>query len=232
MIGLIAIITFGLYLVNKKIKTEKSLFVLLLILSSVMLVCLISARISHIYHAIEEGKTVDYYGEARSYSWVMLLPDSFCSFAALVIPFLIYFKRYKQSVFIEAIYSLAILGMLSNVFYPEYFNRMPWYEARAICALIYHIILGFIGVTLIVKGYIKPQLKHWYYTPIALAVILTFGLFELTCLDFAEAYNITHPLVNNLAISSWYFLCLGYILFDVAIRVVYYFVYKNKTVSN
>ena len=231
MVLLIAAVVCGLILVRKKIRDERSLHILLVILGALLLPLLVGTRLSHIGHAIAEGKMVDCFGEARAYSWWMLLPDSFCSLIALITPFLIFTKKYRNNPFLEAVYSLAVLGMLSNIFYPEYIGRMPFLEMRAFGALTYHVLVGFLFLVMLEKGIIVPKIKNWYYTPVALSLILMFGLFELTHLNFAEAYNITHPLVANLVVSSWFFLCVGYVLFDIAIRLIFYKVGKKKEKS-
>ncbi len=220
VVFLIIAVVSGLIVIKKKVRTERSLRILLSVLSSAMLALLIATRISHVYHSITEEVKIDCFGTQRSYSWVMLFPDSYCSLIALFLPFAVFAGKYKNNRFIEAVFSLAILGMLSNIFYPEYVGRIPFLEFRAFGALLYHVLCGFIFSVLLLTGNIVPKLKNWYYAPVAISLIMTLGLFELTCLGYAEAFNITHPLIPGLYVSSWWFLCLGYVLFDVVSRVI------------
>ena len=228
IIMLVALIALGAVAVKKAIKTEKSVKVLLIISGAVLLALLIATRISYVWHSIDEGDVETVFDETRKYNWAMLLPDSFCSLIALILPFVLFFGKYKDNKFLEAVYSLALLGALSNIIYPEYLGRQPFFEARTICSILYHVLLGFIFLVLLMTGNLRPRLKNWYYTPLTLACVITFGVFELTCLGFAKAYNITAPLVKGLAISKWYWLVLGYVIFDVICRLAFYVAEKKK----
>ncbi len=208
------------FLIKKTVKTERGLHRLLVILCAALLVLLALTRYSHISHAIAEGKEVECFDEMRKYSWQMLFPDSFCSLIALFLPFFVFAKKYKNNTFLEAVYSLSILGMLTNLIYPEYFGRMPFWEFRAIGAYIYHILCGFICILLLWSKNLEPKLETWFHTPVALSLIMILGFAELTYFDFAEAFNLTHPLVASLFISSWGFLCIGYVIFDLVFRLV------------
>lgn len=225
---LLALMALGIFLIIKKIKTDKSRYIFFAILSGISLALLIAGRISHIYHNIQDKTMVECWGEQRPYNWFMLLPDSFCSIVSLVSPIIIICKKYKNNKFLEATYVIPFLGMASNLIYPEYLSRLPFWEFRTWFAVIYHAIMGYLIIALMITKDIKPKLKNWYYMPIAIAFFITLGMFELTCLHFCEAFNLTHHLVEGNIITSWYFICLGYILSDLLVRLVYFLVERHQ----
>lgn len=216
--GLIAI---GLFYVRKNIDNKKNINSLLFVLSILLLFFWITCRISHIYHSIDEGIFENFFGQKRYYNWLMILPNSFCSFIGLVLPFIIITKKYKDSKFIEATYSMAILGLVTNTIYPDYIVRMPFYQFRVFGSILYHVLCGFIMIVLLITGYLKPKLKNWYYTPLALVMMISFGFFELFFLSFPESFNITKPLVPGVFLTNLVFLCIGYIIVDLLFRLIF-----------
>ncbi len=228
IILIIGLFVGGLFLIKKTIKTEKSLKILLMILGGVLLALLIATRISYVYHGIEEGITVDFFGEERNYNWFMILPNSFCATGALILSIILLFGKYKNNIIIDAIFSIIILGALSNLFYPEYLGRLPFGQFRTFGALIYHILMGFIGVVLIMTNNHKPNIKKWYLPIICYSLILTYGLLTVTVFNFAESFNIASPLIPSLKVSLWYGNALIFLLVDIIIRLIFFFIEKNK----
>lgn len=208
----------GLLLIKKYNIKDKDLHKVLVIISIFTFIFWLLSRISYVDHALKENLVEEFFGTTRTYNWFMVLPNSFCSFIGLVTPFIIFSNKYKDNKLMEAIYSMAILGLLTNIFYPEYMSRQPFFEWRTIGAILYHVTCGYTYIILLYRHILKPKLKNWYYTPTAQFVMITIGVFELMYLNFAESFNITKPLVPNLFISTLGFLCLGYVLIDIAFR--------------
>ena len=232
IIMLSCLVILGIIFVNKKINNDKSLHILLVILASALLFLEIITRASDIVHSVNEGATINVFGQERPYNYWMFLPNSFCSSIALTLPFFIFFKKYRNSKYIDAIISMSILGMVTNIFYPEYLGRLPFFEARTWGAILYHTIMGFLALVLLTKRIVSYELKNWYYTPIILCIFITIGLFEITCLNFSTAFNIEGPLVAGFFLSNWYFLVLGYILMDVLLRLLVYLIRLTRERNN
>lgn len=211
---------FGFLFVKKNKNNDKKIYTFLVTLSILLLITWIACRISHIYHSIDEGIIMDFFGEKRSYNWFMLLPNSFCSLIGLIVPFIIFFKKYKCNRFLESVYSMTIIGLLTNTIYPEYIVRMPFFQFRTFCSIIYHVLCGFIIIILIYLNDIKPKLKNWYYTPIVLSLMITLGIFELVYLNFSEAFNISNPLIPGVNCTTVGFLFIGYVIVDITCRLV------------
>ncbi len=232
MVLIIILIIGGSLLVKKTIKTEKSLKILLMILGGIILSVLIATRISYIYHGMQEGITVDFFGENREYNWFMILPNSFCATAALILSILLLFGKYKNNIIIDSIFCIIIVGALSNLFYPEYLGRLPFWEFRSFGALTYHILMGFVGIILIITENYKPKLNKWYLPFISISLILTYGLFTVTVLNFAESFNIASPIIPSIKISLWYGNALLYLLVDIITRLIFFFLENKKTNQN
>ena len=211
---------FGFFYLKKNKNNKKKIHNFLLVLGILLLITWIGCRVSFIYHSIDEGIVENFFGEKRFYNWFVLIPNSFCSLIGIVVPFIIFFNKYNKSKFLEATYSMAIVGLITNTIYPEYISRMPFYQLRTCCSIIYHVLCGFIIIVLLMTNNLKPRLKNWYYTPIAISMMISLGVFELIYLKFPESFNITIPLVPGVFVTTVGFLCIGYIIVDITIRLL------------
>ena len=211
----------GYFYVRKNYNDKNKIHKFLLVLGALLFITWIGCRISHVYHSIDEEIIEDFFGEKRFYSWLVLIPNSFCSLIGIVVPFLIFFNKYKNNKFLESTYGMAIVGLITNTIYPEYISRMPFYQLRTCFSIIYHVLCGFIIIVLLMTNNLKPRLKDWYYTPIAISMMISLGVFELIYLKFPESFNITKPLVPGVFVTTVGFLCIGYIIVDIVIRLIY-----------
>ena len=216
----ILFVALGITYVKKIINNKKRIHRFLVIISVLLLIFWIGCRISHVYHSIDEKVVENFFGEDRYYNWFVLIPNSFCSLIGLVVPFIIFFNKYKNNKFLESTYCMAIIGLLSNTIYPEYIVRMPFYQLRTCGSIIYHVLCGFIMIVLLMTKDLKLKLKNWYYTPISISFMITLGVFELLYLDFPESFNISIPLVPWFSFTTVGFLCIGYILIDIIFRFI------------
>lgn len=217
---ILVLMILGFLYVRKNKSNSRKIHIFLVVLSIILLIMWIACRVSHVYHSIDEGIIEDFFGEERTYNWFMLLPNSFCSLIGLVVPFIIFFKKYKNNKFLESVYSMAIIGLLTNTIYPEYMFRMPFFQFRTCGSIIYHVLMGFIVLVLLYLKELNPQLKNWYYTPISLSLMITLGVFELIYLNLPEAFNISKPLVPGVGVTTVGFLCIGYIVIDIVCRLI------------
>lgn len=225
-------LTLGIIFLKKKIKTEKQLDILLRILAGVTLAFLIASRISNTYHNIADGTEEMFFGEVRKYNWWMLIPHTYCSMAALILSIVVLSGKYKNNFIIDGLYSLVMLGMLTNIFRPDYINTDPFFELRTLGAIIYHVTMGYIIIALFLTNNLELKIKNIYRTVVMLSFVITFGVFELTALNFATAFSITVPMIKGFKLSYWYGCCLGYLLFDFVIRVAVFYYRNNKEKQN
>lgn len=230
IISILAVMSLGVILVKKKVKDEKKLDVIFRILGGVLLALLVASRISHIYHSIEVDREQIFFGEVRKYNWFMLLPNTFCATAALVFSFVLIFGKYKNNKAIDSLFTLFIVGALSNVFYPEYVNRLPFYQARTFCALLYHLLMGFIAILLFITNNYRPKLKNWYYPFLGLSVMMIYAIFTLTVLNFAESFYIGISLIPSLKFTTWYGIIILIMIVDIIFRLIIYKYDKNKEI--
>lgn len=218
IILILASMYIGIILIRKYNLKDKDIHKVLVILSIFTFIFWLLSRISYVDHALKENLVEKFFDSTRTYNWYMILPNSFCSFIGFVTPFIIISNKYKDNRFIEAVYSMAILGLITNTFYPEYIARQPFFEWRTIGAILYHVTCGYIYIILIYRHILKPKLKNWYYLPIVLSIMISIGVLEIIHLDFAESFNIGKPLVPGMELSSLGCLCIEYILIDLPFR--------------
>ena len=222
----IPVFVFSLLLVYKKVKNEKTLDIIIYSVAAFLFLFVIAQRCSVVYWEMKNGATRDVFGETRTYSWAMILPDSICGLASLSILPAILIKK-KNNYYLEGIYAIAMLGTLSNIFYPNYIEYEPLWQLRSWGGLAHHFIAGWLLTLMLMKKYFTPTLKRWYVCPIILVTILLYGLFCLFVLKFAECMNISKPLVKGLVVSYYWGLCIGYLVINYAFLVSYHFIKKK-----
>ena len=218
-------VTVSLVLIKLFVKSEKALLWIIRIAGMVLLTTIIVNHIDVVRFDVEiEKDVVMVFGKETPYTWAMVaLPFTFCSFSSLLIPFGTFMK--KDNFIVHALYPVAIMGGIVNIFIPNYLGNQGFFEVRTWTALIHHILSMWIVLLMLLTGFIKPVMKKIYYQPIMLMIMIVLGLIELQGLHFGEAMAIE----SDLSGFMWYHLCLGLILADFIFTfIMEKFVYKKK----
>ena len=221
--SLISIVA-SLVLIKLFVKSEKALLWILRISGIVLFVTIVVNHIDVVRFDVEIEKNVAMvFGKETPYTWLMVaLPFTFCSFSSLLIPFGCFMK--KDNFIVHALYPVAIMGGIVNIFIPNYLGNQGFFEIRTWTGLLHHILSMWIVLLMLLTGFIKPSMKKIYYQPIMLMIIIVLGLVELQGLHYAEAMAIE----TTLSGFMWYHLCLGLILADFIFTfIMEKFVYKK-----
>ncbi len=153
------------------------------------------------------------------------LPNTYCSVIAIIFYFACRYFKPNAGIFHFVTYA-AIFGGLVNYFYPDqimYYNSI--FAPLPFAMLLYHSLMLFLAITLLVTGYVKPSLKKWAWFPLGLCAVMTYGIFLITGLNFYNAIYIKYPLIENTNIY-WYhagivFLAV-HLIFLIIMECVYY----------
>ena len=193
----------------RKLRDEKKVTVFVKALAALLLVWIVINRVS--------VTAVQVSTEPETYSWLNLLPYTFCGLASLVYSLTVLFGK-KNCTVMHFIFYFGFFGGLCTLFYPNFLDTQTFWDIRSFSGLVHHYLMVCLSVLTFVSGYFQPRLKKWYVFPLGFSLMMLLGLFELDALGFAEAMNIGKPLVGSLPVlTSWY------VLFAVGTAVVFVF---------
>lgn len=188
--------TAGILLLRKFAKTDFSRDLVVKISASVLLVLIALNRVSVTAHGIA--------AEPQVYSWLNLLPYTFCGLASLLYALAALFGKDNNTVFHFIVY-FGFYGGLATLFYPDFLETQTFWDIRSITGLLHHAGMVWMTALLVATGKFRPKAEKWYVYPIGFCLVMTLGLLELDALGFPEAMNIGKPLVGSLPVlTSWY----------------------------
>lgn len=216
----------SLILIKKFVKKEKSKVLLVKIFSAILLALIITNRIAY---------TVQYVviDPIKGITWLYIFPETLCAVCSLMLSIsLLFFK--KDNCVTHAVIYMAAAGALLTTFYPNFLNSQGLWELGTMTSLIYHSLVLFLVILVVMVGYIKPTTKKWYHQPIAYMLIICYGLFYLNVLmptikDIFPVMNINLPLLASQPIlTSWWMLGIAYFAFEMVFLLIYdHFVNKK-----
>ncbi|MCL2862092.1 MAG: YwaF family protein [Firmicutes bacterium] len=135
-----------------------------------------------------------------------LIPDSFCTISALLLSTLtlILFKNRNHKIFHCVVY-IAFIGGLVTIIYPvpAFANTGTIFEQRTFSMLVFHTLMSFLAVLLIVTGEFKPNFRNWWCMLLGMCAYLTFGHFLAHAFNVDIQMEIYRPFVPN-TILEWY----------------------------
>ena len=209
----ILLVSAGVVAVKFFCKTEKSLNIIIKIISIILLIVLIISRI----------------GECWKYGWnlIYLLPTTISSFTALFLGIAGLFAKKDSAIFHCLVY-VGFWGGLFSTIIPSYITQADSiFYLPTISSMIYHVVMIILSLIMLVTGYVKPSLKKWWYLPLGLSVIMTYGIFLIDCLGVPNAMYIGNPLVAN-TILTWYFVGAVLIVLHTLILLIIEYIRKRK----
>ena len=203
--------------IKLKIKSERTVDIIVKSLGGVLLALLIFNRIAIAFH--------------RETGWG-LVPDSFCGVGSLCLALCcIFFKRgaLPYHVFVYCMF----FGGAITVFYPDFLGQEFHGQATSflypatISGLMHHSLAFYITVLLFVTGHFKPCVKKTYALPIALCFMITYGVFLIDACGFEKAMYIGSPLVPGTFIT-WYVVDPALVAVAYGIAFLYEYLLKKK----
>lgn len=183
----------SLVFIKLKVKTEKTVDIIVRSLGGVLLAFLVFNRIAIAFH--------------RETAWG-LVPDSFCGVGSLGLAICCLFFRRGSLPYHLFVYQMFFGGMIT-VFYPDFIGQVYHGEATSfmypatISGIMHHAIAFYITVLLLITGHFKPCVKKTYALPVGICFMLVYGLFLIDACGFDHAMYIGSPLIPGTFIT-WY----------------------------
>ena len=214
----IALFAASLIFIKLKVKSEKTIDLIVKILGGVLLALIIFNRIAIACH--------------RESGWG-LVPDSFCGVGSLALAICCLFFKRGALPYHVFVYCMLFGGAIV-VFYPDFIGQEFHGEATSfmypatISGMLHHSLAVYISVLLLVTGHFKPCVKKTYALPIALCFMVTYGVFLLDACKFKDAMYLFKPLVSGTFIT-WYVVFPALVGAAYGIAFLYEYLIKKKT---
>ncbi|MBO7361503.1 MAG: YwaF family protein [Clostridia bacterium] len=190
-----AAVAAGLVAVSRFADTEKKKTAVIKSSAALLLVWILTNRISVTAGSIAEDPGV--------YSWVNLLPYTFCGFASLLYSVSALISAKNNPVF-HFIALFGFFGGLATLLYPDFLYEQTFWDIRSFSGLLHHALMVWMTLLLAVTGRWKPDLYRWWIYPAGFCAMMTLGIFEIDALGFPSAMNIGEPLIGSLPVlTGW-----------------------------
>ncbi len=213
----ILLMVLGITIITKLVKKENTYTRIIKISGIILLILILINRISVTYYDVVISKR-------EGYSWLNLIPNTFCGLSSLILSLAIIFGK-KDNVFLHFISYLGVIGGVITMFYPDFLESQTFFDLRSLSGLLHHTVMVWIVIICMLTKYIVPTMKKWAIFPISLSMIMTFGLFEKDCLKFSKAMQIGEPLLKSAPIfTSWY--VIGILV--LTLHFLYLLIYELK----
>lgn len=165
--------------------------------------------------------------------WHHFIPDLYCGISGIVLSLCMIFLKKEHAIFHCVIY-IGILGGTLTMIYPDFLvNGDSLFFQPTISGLIHHSFLVFMPILLVYMGYVKPDLKKYYILPVGMACYITFGVFEMTVLNYDKAMYLFNPALPN-TMFDWFGLALLFLPTHFLFLVVWHYLpqkFKPKSLS-
>lgn len=180
----------GLLLAKKHAKTEKSQEVVLKILAALLLVAIMTNRLSQVFR----------YSDVR---WYCIIPDSFCGMTSLVLALAVLLGKKNNNV-LHFVWLLGLFGGISTVIYATFLDQdLSFFYIPTISGLLHHSFCATLVVAILMFGYMDITYKKWYCTFFGFTSYLTLGAFLMEAFDMSDAYHIAEPLIPGTPLTAW-----------------------------
>lgn len=215
IVALILIIV-GSILVYKYAKTEMVQNLIIKISGVILLIVILTNRISVTYYDVVINAR-------EGYTWLNLIPNTFCGLSSLVFSLAIIFGK-KDNIVLHVIPYVGFIGGTITMFYPDFLETQAFTDIRSLSGLIHHTLMVWLTIVCMLTKYIKPCMKKVVAFPIGLSIIMTIGLLEIDMLHFNSAMQIGNPLLKSAPVfTSWY--VVGFIL--IILQFLYVLIYEK-----
>ena len=197
----------GLLCAKKYAKTEKSRAVILKALAGVLLIAIVTNRLSQVFR----------YSQVR---WEQIIPDSYCGMTSLVLALAVLFGK-KDNGALHFVWILGIFGGISTVIYPAFIGQGPTvFYLPTISGLLHHSLSATVAIAVLLFGWMHITYMKWHCTLFGFTCYLTVGAFLIGFFKFSDAFHIFTPLLDGTPLTTWvmapiYAVCYSLILLFV-----------------
>lgn len=205
-------------LMCKYVKEESKRVLILKIVAGVLLVAIITNRISLVF----KGEKAE---------WGKIIPDSFCGMSSLVLSLSVLLGK-KDNYVLHFVWFMALLGGSVTMIYPDFIGQSTSvFYLPTISGLMHHIIAVYLVVLLLTFGYVKPTYKKWYCTLFGFTTYLSVGIFEISVLGATDAFYINKPILSGTPLNVWVLVPLYILIYGVTLAVIELIRYKKRRIT-
>ena len=180
----------SLLLAKKYAKTEKSQTVFLKSLAFLLLVAIVTNRLSQVFR----------YSDVR---WYLIIPDSFCGMTSLLTALSVLFGKKNNDVY-HFIWLLGLFGGISTAIYATFVDQnISFFYLPTISGLLHHSLCAMMVIALFMFRQIEITYKKWYCTFFGFTSYMTLGAFMMSTFDMSDAYHIAEPLLSDTPLTAW-----------------------------
>ena len=209
----------GIFLSKKYIKTEKSKIKLLKILALVLLITILTNRISICL-------------KHDPVSFTYLIPDSFCGMSSLVLALAVLLGK-KDNPVLHFVWFISLLGGLITFVYPDFIGQNPSiFYIPTISGLLHHSLSIVLNIFIFMYGYIKVTYKKWYCTLFGFTCYLTVGAFLVNVFGYNDAFHMKDPLLSGTPLTAWFLAPIYAVLYGIVLYAFYIIDKKKSNIQN
>lgn len=205
-------------LCKKYAKTDKTKTIIVKSLATVLLVCIISNRVSIVF----KSETPD---------WTWLMPDSFCGMSSLVLSLSVLIGK-RNNDGLHFVWLIALAGGIITFFYPEFIGQNPSiFYVPTITGLLHHTFSWILVLTMLLLDYLHITYKKWYCTLWGFTGYLSAGAFIISVLGHGDAFCIFNPVLNGTPFTFWVLAPIYAVVYAIILFVAHLIDRKNKNKS-
>lgn len=206
----------GFWCMKKYAKSERAKTIVIKALAAVLLVCIVSNRVSIVF-------------KSEIPDWTWLLPDSFCGMSSLVLSLGVLFGKRNNNV-LHFVWMIALAGGIITFFYPDFIgqNESVFY-IPTITGLLHHTFSWILVVTLLLLNYLHITYKKWYCTLWGFTSYLSVGAFIISVLGHGDAFCIFNPVLSGTPFTFWVLAPIYAAVYAVVLYVAYLIDRKKQT---
>ena len=180
----------GLICAKKFAKSEKSQKIILKSLAALLLIWIITNRLSQVFR----------YSETR---WDKLIPDSFCGMSSLVLSLAVLLGK-KDNCVLHFVWFLSLIGGIITIAYPTFIDQGPSvFYLPTISGLLHHSLAIAMVLALLVFNQINISYKKWYCTLFGFTGYFTVGAFLMTFFNYNDAFHMVEPMLDGTNLTAW-----------------------------
>lgn len=211
----IALAVPSIILMQKYIKDEKSRNIILKVVAGVLLVAILTNRLSLVFR----------YSKPE---WYRIIPDSFCGMSSLVLSLAVLLGKKDNNV-LHYVWFMALLGGSVTMIYPDFIGQSTSvFYLPTISGLLHHILAVYLVTLLLTFKYVIPTYKKWYCTLFGFTAYITIGAFEIFALGASDAFYMQKPILSGTPLNVWVLIPLYILLYGATIAIIEWIRIKKK----
>lgn len=198
----------GVLLAARKLaKTEKSQVCVLKTLAFLLLVAIVTNRLSQVFR----------YDTVR---WYCLIPDSFCGMTSLVLALGVLLGK-KDNAVLHFAWLPGLFGGISTVIYATFVGQAPsFFYLPTISGMLHHSLCAMVVIAIFLFRQMRITYKKWYCSLFGFTAYLTVGAFLMQTFDMSDAFHIAEPLLPGTPLTAWVMAPMYAVAYGIILLVI------------